>query len=58
MVVLIHGWQSSSEKFTERMYLFRAIRGLHTLSIDMRGHGMAPDTLEWTAGKSYPGCQV
>ena len=50
MVVLIHGWQSSSEKFTERMHLFRN-KGLHTLSIDMRGHGMAPSTKEWTAGK-------
>jgi len=50
MVVLIHGWQSSSEKFTERMYLFHN-KGLHTLAVDMRGHGMAPDTPEWTAGK-------
>ncbi|MBB69839.1 MAG: hypothetical protein CMB28_01885 [Euryarchaeota archaeon] len=50
MVVLIHGWQSSSEKFTERMYLFHN-NGLHTLAVDMRGHGMAPDTPEWTAGK-------
>ena len=25
--------------------------GLHTLAVDMRGHGMAPDTPEWTAGK-------
>ena len=50
LVVLIHGWQSSSEKFTERMYLFRNM-GLHTLAVDMRGHGMAPDTPEWTAGK-------
>ncbi len=50
LVVLIHGWQSSSEKFTERMYLFKN-KGLHTLAVDMRGHGMAPDTPEWTAGK-------
>ena len=50
LVVLIHGWQSSSEKFTERMYLFRNM-GLQTLAVDMRGHGMAPDTPEWTAGK-------
>ena len=50
MVVFIHGWQSSSEKYTERMNLFRE-RGLHTMAIDMRGHGMAPDTPEWTAGK-------
>ena len=50
LVVLIHGWQSSSEKYTERMYLFRNM-GLHTLAVDMRGHGMAPDTPEWTAGK-------
>lgn len=50
MVVLIHGWQSSSEKFTERMYLFKN-KGLHTLAVDMRAHGMAPDTPEWTAGK-------
>ena len=50
MAVFIHGWQSSSEKYTERMLLFRD-RGLHTLAIDSRGHGMAPDTPEWTAGK-------
>ena len=50
LVVLIHGWQSSSEKFTERMYLFKN-KGLHTLAVDMRAHGMAPDTPEWTAGK-------
>ena len=51
MVVFIHGWQSSSEKYTERMMLFRE-RGMHTLAIDLRGHGMAPDTPEWTAGKA------
>ena len=50
LVVFVHGWQSSSEKYTERMNLFKS-RGFHTLAIDMRGHGMAPDTLEWTAGK-------
>ncbi len=50
LVVFVHGWRSSSEKYTERMQLFRD-RGLHTLAIDMRGHGMAPDTPEWTAGK-------
>ena len=50
IVVFIHGWQSSSEKYTERMRLFKD-RGLHTMAIDMRGHGMAPDTPEWTAGK-------
>jgi len=50
LVVFIHGWQSSSEKFTERMLIFRE-RGFHTIAIDMRGHGMAPDAAEWTAGK-------
>lgn len=50
LVVFLHGWQSSSEKFTERMQIFRE-RGLHTFAIDMRGHGMAPSTAEWTAGK-------
>ena len=50
LVVFIHGWQSSSEKLVERMQLFRN-KKLHTLAIDMRGHGMAPDTDEWTAGK-------
>lgn len=50
LAVFIHGWQSSSEKYTERMSLFRE-RGLHTLAIDLRGHGIAPDTPEWTAGK-------
>ena len=50
LVVFIHGWQSSSEKFVDRMNIFRN-KGLHTLAIDMRGHGMAPDTDEWTAGK-------
>ena len=48
IVVFIHGWQSSSEKFVDRMDIFRS-KGLHTLAIDMRGHGMAPDTDEWTA---------
>ena len=47
----IHGWQSLAEKYTERMELLGE-RGLHTLAIDLRGHGMAPDTLEWTAGKA------
>ncbi len=50
LVVFVHGWQSSSEKYTERMNLFKS-RGFHTLAIDMRGHGIAPDTVEWTAGK-------
>ena len=50
LVVFIHGWQSSSEKFVDRMNIFRS-KGLHTLAIDMRGHGMAPSTDEWTAGK-------
>ena len=50
IAVFIHGWQSSSEKYTERMSLFQD-RGLHTLAIDLRGHGMAPDTPEWTDGK-------
>ena len=50
LVVFIHGWQSSSERFTERMWIFRN-RGFHTLAIDMRGHGQAPYTAEWTVGK-------
>ena len=50
IVVFIHGWQSSSDKFIERMKIFHD-RGLHTLAIDMRGHGIAPETPEWTAGK-------
>ena len=50
LVVFIHGWQSSSDKFIERMKIFRD-KGLHTLAIDMRGHGIAPETHEWTAGK-------
>lgn len=50
LIIFIHGWQSSSEKFVDRMNIFRS-KGLHTLAIDMRGHGMAPDTHEWTAGK-------
>ena len=50
LVVFIHGWQSSSEKFTERMQIFRD-KGFHTMAIDMRGHGIAPGTMEWTAGK-------
>ena len=50
LVVFIHGWQSSSEKFIERMKIFHD-RGLHTFAIDMRGHGIAPETPEWTAGK-------
>ncbi|MFL2962070.1 MAG: alpha/beta hydrolase [Candidatus Poseidoniaceae archaeon] len=50
LVVFIHGWQSSSDKFIERMKIFQN-KGLHTLAIDMRGHGIAPATPEWTAGK-------
>lgn len=50
LVVFIHGWQSSSEKFIERMKIFHE-RGLHTFAVDMRGHGIAPETAEWTAGK-------
>jgi len=50
LIVFIHGWQSSSEKFIERIKIFHE-EGLHTLAIDMRGHGMAPSTTEWTAGK-------
>ena len=50
LVVFIHGWQSSSEKFFERIKMFHK-EGLHTLSVDMRGHGISPDTPEWTAGK-------
>tara|TARA_B100000767_G_scaffold204161_1_gene191025 strand:- start:1002 stop:1934 length:933 start_codon:yes stop_codon:yes gene_type:complete len=50
LVVFIHGWQSSSEKFIERIKIFDE-KGMHTLAIDMRGHGMAPSTNEWTAGK-------
>ena len=50
MVVFVHGWQSSSKKFTERMRIFMD-KKIHTLAIDMRGHGMAADTFEWTAGK-------
>jgi len=50
LIVFIHGWQSSSEKFIERIKIFHA-KGLHTLAIDMRGHGVAPSTTEWTAVK-------
>lgn len=50
LVVFVHGWESSSERFIERMKLFR-IRGCHTLAHDLRGHCHAPDTPEWTAGK-------
>ena len=50
LIVFIHGWQSSTEKFSERIEMFH-LKGLHTLSVDMRGHGISPDTPEWTAGK-------
>lgn len=50
LVVFVHGWQSSSEKFFERIQIFHN-EGLHTMAIDMRGHGISPDTPEWTAGK-------
>lgn len=50
LVVFLHGWMSSSERFLERMQLFHS-RGFHTLAHDMRGHGIAPETHEWTAGK-------
>ena len=50
IVVFLHGWMSSSERFLERMKLFHD-HGFHTLAHDMRGHGIAPETYEWTAGK-------
>ena len=50
LVVFVHGWQSSSERFIERMNIFRSA-GCHTLAHDLRGHCHAPDTPEWTAGK-------
>ena len=50
LVVFIHGWESTAERFLERMNLFKQ-RGLHTLAFNMRGHGLAPYTPEWTAGK-------
>ncbi len=50
LVVFLHGWMSSSERFLERMKLFHD-HGFHTLAHDMRGHGIAPETYEWTAGK-------
>jgi len=50
LVVFVHGWESSSERFIERMNIFRN-GGCHTLAHDLRGHCHAPDTPEWTAGK-------
>lgn len=50
LVVFVHGWQSSSAKYVERMRIFKD-KKVHTLAIDMRGHGIAPTTSEWTAGK-------
>ena len=35
----------------QRECIFSENMGLHTLAVDMRAHGMAPDTPEWTAGK-------
>ena len=49
LVVLMHGWQSSSEKFFERIELFKNL-GVHVLSHDMRGHGIAPDTPRMDCG--------
>ena len=50
LVVFLHGWQSSSSRFENRMNLFRE-RGYHTMIMDMRGHGDSSGTYEWTAGK-------
>lgn len=50
LIVFVHGWGSSSERFIERMNIFRS-GGCHTLAHDLRGHCHAPDTPEWTAGK-------
>ena len=50
LVVFVHGWQSSSKKFEDRMKIFSK-KGCHTIAIDMRGHGGSEDTPEWTAGK-------
>ena len=50
LVIFIHGWESSSGRFLERMEIFRA-KNCHTLALELRGHGLAHDTMEWTANK-------
>ncbi len=50
LVIFLHGWQSASSRFGNRMDIFRE-RGFHTLVMDTRGHGASSSTFEWTAGK-------
>ncbi len=50
LVVFLHGWSSATSQFLERMEIFKA-RGCHTLALELRHHGMAPKTDEWTAIK-------
>jgi pimeloyl-ACP methyl ester carboxylesterase len=50
LVLFIHGWQSGSSRFENRMSLFME-RGCHTIIFDLRSHGETENTPEWTAGK-------
>lgn len=50
LVVFLHGWSSATSRFLERVEMFKA-HGCHTLALELRHHGMAPKTDEWTAVK-------
>jgi esterase/lipase len=50
LVVFLHGWSSATSRFLERMEIFKS-HGCHTLALELRHHGMAPKTDEWTAVK-------
>jgi alpha-beta hydrolase superfamily lysophospholipase len=50
LIVFLHGWESSSIRFLERMQIFQS-KNCHTLILESRSHGLAPSTKEWTARK-------
>ncbi len=50
LVVFLHGWNSATSRLLERMEIFKN-HGCHTLALELRHHGIAPKTYEWTAVK-------
>ena len=50
LIIFLHGWESSSIRFLERMQIFQS-KNCHTLILESRSHGLAPSTKEWTARK-------
>jgi len=50
LIVLIHGWTSSTGKMKSRLNWWNS-QGFASLAIELRGHGHAEDEHEWTAQK-------